>query len=552
MRRLRIGVLEIISDRASSVFGRVHNFFFNKQYASIMPQVVSVWCKSLGHQVTYNTYYGQKDIWSLFPGDLDFLFVSCPTFLAHLAYAVARRASKLGITTVIGGPHAKAYPTDCLRFFDVVVGDCNKELLDEILRSKPVGQAVSSAPPTEFPLVEERLDEIKRAHFYGGRPLFGSMIPLLASTGCPYTCNFCTDYSSVYRMTDPERLVHDLRFINRELPESTVVFHDPNFGVKFDEVLDAFERAENRNSYGIQVSLSVLKKPGRLKRLNETGCNYAACGIESLSGFNGKQGTSRKSTIHANRIELEGDFKEVARALGLSQANIIFGLDQDEGDDLVEEYKSFILSGAATLINLSVPLPYGATPLYEEMRQSGRILPLPFLFVDEGTLAMRILNYGPVEYLKKAMVLFEAETSVRSLYEAASYSSPDARPARYAANRYARAGAVAMTKMDDRWAVIPRLKEQIKAFSDRDMIDFYDGRTTALPAYYRRILTKRMAPFRGLIEVDELLSPRLDPHPPVEKGAVNRLLKVVHANRGHDRSPRQQPYGEKQAAGVQH
>lgn len=557
MRRLRIGVLEIISDRASSAFGHAHNYLFNKQYASIMPQVISVWCRSLGHRVTYDTYYGQRDLFARIPDDLDFLFVSCPTFLAHLAYAVARRASKGGITTVIGGPHAKAYPSDCLRFFDIAVGDCDKQLLDEILRSKPVGQAVSSVPPTEFPLVEERMHEIERAHFYGGRSMLGTVIPLLASTGCPYTCNFCTDYASVYRMTDPERLVHDLRFINRALPQSTVVFHDPNFGVKFDEVLDAFERAENRSSYGIQVSLSVLKKPGRLRRLNDTGCNYAACGIESLTGFHGKQGTSSRRTIRANRLALEDDFREVARALGLSQANIIFGLDQDEGEDLVEEYKSFIHAGAATLINLSVPLPYGGTPLYEEMRQSGRILPLPFLFLDEGTLAMRIANYGPVEYMERALQLFRAETSVRSLYDAASYTSPDARPGRYAANRIARAGAVALTKMDDRWAVIPRLKAQIAAFSEPDMRDFYDGRTTALPAYYRRILTQRMERFRGLLEVDDLLSPILDPHPAAEPDDGERLVKLgtapraaaAGAGRRHDRPPANQPYADVRSAG---
>ena len=32
-----------------------------RQYASVMPQAVSVWCRELGHQVFYATYFGQKD-----------------------------------------------------------------------------------------------------------------------------------------------------------------------------------------------------------------------------------------------------------------------------------------------------------------------------------------------------------------------------------------------------------------------------------------------------------------------------------------------------------
>jgi radical SAM superfamily enzyme YgiQ (UPF0313 family) len=132
---------------------------------------------------------------------LDILFISVPTFLATLAYAIAKIYRMQGIRTVIGGPHARSFSQDCRRYFDLVVLDCDKSLIRDIIAGQfAPGSTISSAKPyDEPPTIEARLPEIKASAFIGGRSHRGSSIPMLASVGCPYGCDFCTDWDVPYR-----------------------------------------------------------------------------------------------------------------------------------------------------------------------------------------------------------------------------------------------------------------------------------------------------------------------------------------------------------------
>ena len=254
-----------------------------RQYASIMPQAVSVWCRDLGHETFYSTYYGQADPKSLLPEDLDVVFISSYTRASPLAYALAKLHRRENMLTVIGGPHAKAFPDDCLRFFDVVVRQCDRILIEEILRDLPHGEILSSGRPlVDLPSVEERLPELEVSVLWKGRTYPATTIPLLASVGCPYSCNFCIDWDNPYAVLPLDRLEEDFRFISRRFPAAKVGFHDPNFAVKFDQLMDVLERIPpgSRNPYLMESSLSILRQ-SRLQRLRETNCWYVAPGVES-------------------------------------------------------------------------------------------------------------------------------------------------------------------------------------------------------------------------------------------------------------------------------
>jgi hypothetical protein len=59
--------------------------------------------------------------------------------------------------------------------------------------------------------------------------------------GCPYACNFCIDWNNPYRLLPTERLAADLRYASAHLPGVMLGYQDPNFAVKFDQVLDVME-----------------------------------------------------------------------------------------------------------------------------------------------------------------------------------------------------------------------------------------------------------------------------------------------------------------------
>jgi hypothetical protein len=107
------------------------------------------------------------------------------------------------------------------------------------------------------------MPEIRASVFHQGRPARATMVGLLSSVGCPYTCGFCTDWNSTYILLSPDRLEADLRYISAHMPNVLVAYHDPNFGVRFDETMDVIERVPKprRNWYAMESSLAVLRKP---------------------------------------------------------------------------------------------------------------------------------------------------------------------------------------------------------------------------------------------------------------------------------------------------
>ena len=290
--RKKVGVIELLAYTVSSewLFLRLVSKTKRQMY-SIMPQVVSVWCRELGHDVTYATYYGHGDPTSLLPEDMDVVFISASTQASALAYALAKLYRRKGILTVAGGPHAKCFAEDCSRFFDITVTQCDKSLLSDILSGyiDPPAVIASDRALGSFPSVEERLPEIATAAFHNGRATSTSVISLFGSVGCPYSCNFCTDWSSTYTPVSAERLTNDLLYVSQHFPKAMLGFQDPNFGVRFDETMAVLRTvpSQRRNSYLMQCSMSILTEE-RMKDLKETRCLYVAPGIESWSDYGNK------------------------------------------------------------------------------------------------------------------------------------------------------------------------------------------------------------------------------------------------------------------------
>lgn len=70
-RRLRVGILDLLADAAPRGWDRIYAAHFRRQFVSIMPQAVAVWCRELGHDTVYATYYGQAPPHTLVPPDVD-------------------------------------------------------------------------------------------------------------------------------------------------------------------------------------------------------------------------------------------------------------------------------------------------------------------------------------------------------------------------------------------------------------------------------------------------------------------------------------------------
>ena len=498
MKKLRIGVVEFISDSVWQNWGtRFYGARFKRHYASIMPQVVAVWCQQLGHDVVYATYYGQDDPENLLPAHLDVLFVSSYTHASTTACALARIHGGRGALTVIGGPHARSFPDDCLRFFDFAIHDCDKELIGDLLRrSFEPGQVLTSGRPLlELPTVEERAPHIIKASLTDGRTPFAANIGVLSSVGCPYDCDFCVDWDRPFVSMDDDRLRADLKYIARRFPGVYVSYHDPNFGVRFDRTMDVIASLpENgRNPYIMESSLSILKGP-RLKRLKETNCFYTAPGIESWTSYSNKTGLGRAAG--SEKLErVVQRMEEIHEYVPNIQANFIFGTDVDEGDEPVRLTREFALRVPYAWPTINIPTPYGGTPLYEEYLASGRILKaMPFAFYYMPYLVMTLKNYGPLEYYEKLIQIYSAANSYALSWARVASTRDWTLKALYGLRTFAFKGILGKLK---------RTRNRLRL--DPEFRLFHEGRSSRLPAYYQALHARRLGRYAELISEEEMI-----------------------------------------------
>jgi hypothetical protein len=410
-RRLRIGVLDLLADAAPRGWDRLYATHFRRQFTGIMPQAVAVWCRQLGHDVSYATYYGQALPHTRVPRDLDILFVSAFTKASALAYALARLFGRGGTLTVLGGPHAHAFPDDALRFFDIVVDQCDRATVADIVQGRHAPHSLVSAagPLVDLPTVEERMPEL-RASSLGGR--VWRAVPVLSSVGCPYTCNFCVDWNRRYVRLPSDRLAADLKYIAAHHPGAVVAYHDPNFGVQFDETLDVIEAVppDRRNPYVIESSLSIVKE-GRLERLKQTRCAYLAAGVESWADYSNKSG-SRAKQAEEKLEHVIAHFEMMRRYIAGFQANFVFGTDADSGAEPLRMTKAFAERVPFVWPGVNIPTPFGGTPLFDQLVRERRMLTaMPFAFYYNPYLTFIPAHYSPVEYYRNLIDLFASVTS---------------------------------------------------------------------------------------------------------------------------------------------
>jgi len=494
---MRVGIIDLLSMPASHWVEVPYRFLMTKQYASLMPQAIAVWCRQLVHEVFYATYYGYGDPTEALPPDLDVLFVSSFTQVRPLAYALARLYAKANTLTVIGGPHAKAFPDDCLRFFDLVVKECDKELVADILAHSFDKKTLisSSHPLQDIPTVEERMPYLRQSVFLRGRRYPATTIPLLASTGCPYSCDFCIDWNSAYRPLPTDQLETDLRYIAKHLPGVRITFHDPNLATGWDTVLAVLEKipSGSRSPCIVESSLASLKKEERLRRLRDTRCSFIGVGIESWRGYSGKAGAgSLQGAAKVPRVVEE--FRLLSEYVPYLQANFVFGLDMDEGEEPVEATKEFMSQTPFVWPAVNIPQPFGNTPLFTQWRKEGRLLKtMPFYFYQMPYLVSLPKHYDPMEYYEKVIELQAHATSGEMLRK------------RLASTRRWDVRALNIIRTLNIRNILPFFRKRLEDWRrDPQFLAFHRGETDVLPAAHERILQRSLGNLSTLLSRSDL------------------------------------------------
>jgi len=416
MRKLRIGIVDLACKGPTrAIWSRM----MNANLASLMPQAVGVWCREEGHNVTYVCYTGGENLAEELPRDMDIVFIGAFTEAAQLAYALSSQFRSRGAVTVIGGPHARCYPEDAQKYFDYVLGLTDRQVIREVLqeneRHRPLGRCLSaSQQPSSIPGVRERWDFIEAT--IRKAPVF-KIVPMLASVGCPYTCSFCIDSTIPYQSLSVQGIQEDLRFLQTKVRHPVVGWHDPNFGVRFDSLMDAIEGACAPGSieFIAESSLSLLSEP-RVRRLQRNGFKVLLPGIESWYDLGAKASTGGTSGMEKVRRVSE-HVNMILRHIPYVQTNFVLGLDSDAGEEPFELTKRFLDLTPGAFPGYSLLSAFGqAAPLNLDYQRAERVLAFPFHFLNNNSaMNVRPMNYRWPEFYNLIIDLTRYSFSPRAI-----------------------------------------------------------------------------------------------------------------------------------------
>lgn len=482
MRPLNVCLIDLVGKGPNStLWARI----MHANLASIMPQVIATWCEQEGHQVTLICYTGQEDLGKEIPNSVNLLFISAFTQSALLAYAISNYARRKGIVTVLGGPHARCYPDDAMQYFDFVLGFTNRSTIVEVLNNctpqRPLGRYLSAGKqPADLCGVQERWKFIeptlKKAPFL-------KIVPMLGSVGCPYTCPFCIDSSVPYQPLDFQLIKEDLRFLLQKFRKPWIAWHDPNFGIRFEENMEAIEDAAPPKSFRFiaESSLSVITEK-RVKVLERSGFMALLPGIESWYDLGNKSRTSH-ITGGEKVKQVSEHIKMIFRHVPYVQTNFVLGLDSDSGAEPFELTKQFIDRTPHAFPGYSLLTAFGeAAPINLEYQKAGRVLPFPFHFLNNH-LAMNVRpqHYDWVEFYDRVIDLTTYSFSLNALY----------RRFRGAATFTSRWMNLMRAVSSEGYGRL-RFFRQIRAnlVKDKGFRQYFDGESKLLPAFYHNLIKK--------------------------------------------------------------
>ncbi|MEE8561577.1 MAG: radical SAM protein [Gemmatimonadota bacterium] len=488
MRKLRVGVIDLVSKAPTkALYARL----MNANLAGLMPQVVAAWVEEAGHEVHYVCYTGFEDLLEELPSDTDLIFISSFSQAAQLAYAVSNLFRTRGAVTALGGPHARCYPDDALQYFDYVLGLTDQAIVDEVLGEcaphRPLGRQLSAeTQPTYLPGVRERWKFIEPTLAKAPTKIKG--VPMIASLGCPYTCSFCIDSVVKYRPLGPDQLREDVKFLVGKVPNAFAGFHDPNFGVRFDECLGAIEEgnAGGHIRFVAESSLSLLAE-SRLARLRDAGFMALLPGIESWYTLGEKSKTRRETGMDKVKA-VSKHVNTILEHVPYVQTNFVLGLDCDSGPEPFELTKRFLDLTPGAFPGYSLLSAFGeAAPLNLELQKAGRVLPFPFHFQNNSqAMNVRPLNYEWIEFYDNVIDLTKYTFSWAAI----------ARRVRGTKRSFATWLNVVRAISSEGFGRIKyytAVRDALK--SDLSMRRFFEGETQEVPSFYVERVRRELGPF---------------------------------------------------------
>lgn len=353
-----------------------------------LPRLGSIILATIVKKMGYNVKVFIEDIaapnWKSLE-DADMICLSSITSTAPRAYQLAKRFSSLGIPIVLGGPHTTFLPEEGLEHADYVVRGEGEETIVELIEhlwnglslhsirglsyinrdgevihnpERPLIQELNSGPIPDFSLVYNW----KKA----------KVVPIATSRGCPFACRFCSVipmFGRKYRFKTIERVISELKAVASGTKH--VFFIDDNFAANKERTKSLLRAMKDNNirlEWSAQVRTDIARDPELIRLMADTGCFSVFVGFESINP---------KTLQLYNKGQVVKDIDTCIRQLKTHAINIhgMFVMGSDTDDiATIKATQRYARKLDIDSVQFMVLTPLPGTPVFEEMKESGRLL----------------------------------------------------------------------------------------------------------------------------------------------------------------------------------
>jgi radical SAM superfamily enzyme YgiQ (UPF0313 family) len=302
--------------------------------------------------------------------DVDLAGLTVITGTAPRAYEISARLRRMGITTVLGGPHVTLVPHDAQPHADSIVVGYAEDSWPQLLRDF-AGGTLSPRYNQASDLSLAGRPMPRRELLAGKRFLTDNVFE--ATRGCVHDCDFCVVPSAWGRKPFQKPVADVVADITQHLARRRarkIIFVDLNLIADRTYALELFTALEPLavQWYGLTTTL-IGRDDGLLAAAQRSGCRGLLIGLESLSPANLK--LSRKGFNHPS------DYAQLVAKLhdhGIAvQGCFTFGMDEDE-PDIFDRTAEFAVEAKIDLPRFAVVTPFPGTPLHARLASENRIL----------------------------------------------------------------------------------------------------------------------------------------------------------------------------------
>ncbi len=299
----------------------------------------------------------------------DVVAITTWTINSLRAYEIADRFRERGIPVIMGGPHVFFHVEEALQHSDAVcvgegegvwermLNDCASGRLKKVYKA----DAFHNMKGLPFP----RYDLVRNRGKYGLIKTYS----VQTSRGCPFRCEFCSEryyLGTSYRYRPVEEVVEEIKRIGARY----IFFADSNFAGKVSHTMELMEALiPLKIRWSTLWSVYLCKNNEVMDLAKRSGLLHVNIGMESID-----MDTLRDMNKRANKVQEYREILENLRKRGISYSlNFIFGWDTEK-PSIFDATLQFLMDNRVPVAYFNILTPHKGTPLYDRMKEEGRII----------------------------------------------------------------------------------------------------------------------------------------------------------------------------------